>query len=77
MARVVSADPWHGATPRLTLARPGEAPEEVAVEAANPYRLELEDVSRAIRAGSAPRLGRADAFGQARTIEKLYAAAGF
>ena len=46
------------------------------VEAANPYRLELEDVSRAIRTGSAPRLGRADALGQARAIEKLYAAAG-
>jgi predicted dehydrogenase len=73
---VVSADPWHGATPRLTLARPGEAPEDVAVATANPYRLELEDVSRAIRTGSAPRLGRADALGQARTIEKLYAAAG-
>jgi len=73
---VVSLDPWHGASPQLTLARPGEAPEAVAVAAANPYRLELEDVSRAIRTGSAPRLGRADALGQARTIEKLYAAAG-
>jgi predicted dehydrogenase len=43
--------------------------------AANPYRLELEDFSRAIRDGGEPRLGRADALGQARAIEMLYAAA--
>jgi predicted dehydrogenase len=72
---IVSSDPWHGVTPRLTLARPGEPAEEVAVEAANPYRLELEDVSAAIRAGRPTRLGRDDALGQARTIEALYAAA--
>jgi xylose dehydrogenase (NAD/NADP) len=68
-------DPWHGLAPRLTLARPGEAPEEIPVQAANPYALELEDVSAAIRDGAAPRLGRDDAVGQARTIEALYEAA--
>ena len=36
---LVSEDPWHGATPRLTLTRPGEAPEEVPVDAANAYGL--------------------------------------
>ncbi len=72
---LVSSDPWHGTGPRLTLARPGEPPEEVPVEAANPYQLELEDLSAAIRSGGAPRLGRADAVGQARVIEALYAAA--
>jgi xylose dehydrogenase (NAD/NADP) len=72
---LVAEDPWHGVTPRLTLARPGEAPEEVPVETAQPYRLELEDVSRAIRGGGDPRLGREDALGQARAIEMLYAAA--
>ena len=72
---VTSADPWHGVAPRLTLARPGEPPAEVPVEAANPYQLEVEDFSAAIRAGGAPRLGRADAVGQARAIEALYAAA--
>ena len=60
-----------GVTPRLT--RDGE---EVPVEAVNPYRLELEDLSSAIRDGREPRLGRADAVGQARAIELLYAAAG-
>jgi D-xylose 1-dehydrogenase (NADP+, D-xylono-1,5-lactone-forming) len=67
---LVSEDPWHGLTPRLK--RDGE---EVPVEAANPYGLELEDVSAAIRESRAPMLGRADAVGQARAIEALYAAA--
>ena len=72
---VLAQDPWHGVAPALTFARPGEAPEPVTVVAANPYRLELEDLSRAIREGRDPRLGRADALGQARAIEMLYAAA--
>jgi D-xylose 1-dehydrogenase (NADP+, D-xylono-1,5-lactone-forming) len=71
---LVAEDPWHGLAPRLTLTRPGEEPEEVPVAAANPYRLELEDVSAAIRDGGDPRLGRSDALGQARTIAALYEA---
>jgi xylose dehydrogenase (NAD/NADP) len=73
---LVAQDPWHGAAPRLTFARPGEPPEEMTVLAANPYALELEDVSAAIRSGGTPQLGRDDAIGQARTIEALYEAAG-
>ena len=46
---LLTADPWHGAAARLTLTRPGEAPEEIEVAAANPYALELSDVSAAIR----------------------------
>jgi predicted dehydrogenase len=72
---LLAEDPWHGLAPRLTLARPGEAPAEIPVETANPYRLELEDVSAAIRDGRPPRLGRDDALGQARTIAALYEAA--
>ena len=68
---LVAEDPWHGQSPRLT--RDGE---EIPVEAANPYGLELEDFSAAIREGRPPRLGREDAVGQARAIEMLYAAAG-
>jgi D-xylose 1-dehydrogenase (NADP+, D-xylono-1,5-lactone-forming) len=71
---LVAEDPWHGLAPRLTLARPGTAPEEITVVATNPYRLELEDFSRAVRSGGMPRLGREDALGQARAIEMLYAA---
>jgi len=73
---LLAQDPWHGLAPALTLARTDEALDPVTVVAANPYRLELEDVSRAIRGGGEPRLGRDDALGQARAIEMLYAAAG-
>jgi D-xylose 1-dehydrogenase (NADP+, D-xylono-1,5-lactone-forming) len=73
---LVAEDPWHGQQPRLTLAPPGEAPEEIPVTAANPYALELLDVSAAIRGAGEPRLGRADAVGQARTIAALYESAG-
>jgi D-xylose 1-dehydrogenase (NADP+, D-xylono-1,5-lactone-forming) len=72
---LVAEDPWHGVRPRLTLARGDGPPEDVTIVAAQPYRLELEDFSRAIRAGGEPRLERADAVGQARAIEMLYAAA--
>jgi D-xylose 1-dehydrogenase (NADP+, D-xylono-1,5-lactone-forming) len=71
---LVAEDPWHGAHPRLTLSRDGGV-EEIPVQAAQPYRLELEDFSRAVRERGAPRLGRADAVGQARAIEMLYASA--
>jgi D-xylose 1-dehydrogenase (NADP+, D-xylono-1,5-lactone-forming) len=70
---IVSDDPWHGVTPRMTFTNPDGKTEEVPVTAANPYRLEIEDVSNAIRDGGDPRLGRNDALGQARTIEALYA----
>ena len=68
---LVAEDPWHGLSPRLT--RDGE---DVPVAAANPYGLELEDFSAAIREGRPPRLGRDDAVGQAHAIEMLYASAG-
>jgi xylose dehydrogenase (NAD/NADP) len=71
---LVAEDPWHGVHPRLTLERDGDV-EEIPVTAAQPYRLELEDFSRAVRADGTPRLGRADAVGQARAIEMLYASA--
>jgi xylose dehydrogenase (NAD/NADP) len=67
---LVAEDPWHGLAPRLT--RDGE---DVPVEPVNPYGRELEDFSAAIRADGRPRLGRADAVGQARAIEALYEAA--
>jgi D-xylose 1-dehydrogenase (NADP+, D-xylono-1,5-lactone-forming) len=75
-ATIVSLDPWHGAAPQVRLLRPDREPEEVPVEAADPYGRELEDFSGAVRDGRAPRLGRDDALGQARVIEALYRAAG-
>jgi predicted dehydrogenase len=48
---------------------------ETPIEFFDPYQLELEDVSAAIREHRAPLLGRADALGQARAIEALYRSA--
>ncbi len=69
---LTAQDPWHGGSPKLTLTRPDGSVEDIPVERADPYQLELEDFSAAIREGREPRLGRADALGQARTIEALY-----
>ena len=49
--------------------------EEVTVDPADSYRLELENLSDAIRGRADPLLGREDALGQARAIEALYRSA--
>jgi D-xylose 1-dehydrogenase (NADP+, D-xylono-1,5-lactone-forming) len=49
--------------------------EEIPVEPEDPYRLELENVSAAAKGEAPLLLGRADALGQARTIEALYESA--
>jgi predicted dehydrogenase len=64
-------DPWHCMEPRIELRGPGGSVELIEIERANPYGLEFEDVSEAIRTGREPRLGRADAVGQARALEAL------
>jgi xylose dehydrogenase (NAD/NADP) len=64
-------DPWHSVEPKIELRGADGSLELIEVERANPYRLELEDVSTAIRGGREPRLGRADAVGQARALEAL------
>ncbi len=68
------ADPWHCRTPGIELRHDGQG-ESIAVETINSYKLQLENMSAAIRGGAAPLLGRADALGQARTIEALYSSA--
>jgi predicted dehydrogenase len=67
-------DPWHGRAAGIELRRP-DGGELIAIAAADSYRTEVEDLSRAIRGAGEPLLGRADALGQARVIEALYAAA--
>jgi D-xylose 1-dehydrogenase (NADP+, D-xylono-1,5-lactone-forming) len=64
-------DPWHSVEPGIELRRADGSLEAVEIQRANPYRLELEDVSAAIRGEREPRLGRADAMGQARALEAL------
>ena len=50
--------------------------ERVEVERENPYACELRDFAAAVAGEHEPRLGRADAVGQARAIAALYASAG-
>ncbi len=49
--------------------------ERYDVPAANPYGCELDDLAGAVAGEHEPRLGRADALGQARTIDAIYRAA--
>ncbi len=67
-------DPWHARAPVLELRKEADA-DEIVVDRANSYRLELENMSDAIRGAAAPLLGRDDALGQARAIEALYRSA--
>jgi D-xylose 1-dehydrogenase (NADP+, D-xylono-1,5-lactone-forming) len=67
-------DPWHCDEPGIELRRE-DGTERIAVEFADSYRLELENVSDAIRGEGELLLGRADAVGQARTLEALFASA--
>jgi xylose dehydrogenase (NAD/NADP) len=68
-------DPWHCREPVIELRRSGRPTERIEVERIDPYLLEAENMSAAVRGEGAPLLGREDAIGQARAIEALYEAA--
>jgi D-xylose 1-dehydrogenase (NADP+, D-xylono-1,5-lactone-forming) len=68
---VRATDPFllNNSTLELTI---GDAqPRRIDVPAASSYRLEFENLATAIRGGASPLLGRADAVGQAKTIDAL------
>jgi xylose dehydrogenase (NAD/NADP) len=67
-------DPWHADEPGIELRRDGEV-EPIELEYENSYRLELENLSDAIRDEAELLLGREDAVGNARAIEALFASA--
>jgi predicted dehydrogenase len=67
-------DPWHARTPVIELRR-DDGIEEIVLQPQDSYRLELENVGDAIAGRAGLLLGRADAVGQARTIEALYRSA--
>jgi xylose dehydrogenase (NAD/NADP) len=67
---VLLPDPFHGVRGLII-----HDDVEIRTEAPNPYRLELENIGAAIRGEAEPLLGRADAMGQARTLEALYRSA--
>ncbi|HWN20497.1 MAG TPA: Gfo/Idh/MocA family oxidoreductase, partial [Gaiellaceae bacterium] len=55
--------------------RTGDRVEEITLEPVDSYRLQLENMSDAIRGEAEPLLGREDAVGQARAIEALHRSA--
>jgi D-xylose 1-dehydrogenase (NADP+, D-xylono-1,5-lactone-forming) len=67
-------DPWHCHVPVIELRRDGKV-ERIELEPVDSYRLELENLSDAIRGEGELLLGREDAVGQARTLEALYESA--
>ena len=64
-------DPWHCVHPVIEVWRNGDA-ERIELEPVDSYRLELENVSDAIRGEADLLLGRDDAMGQARTLQALH-----
>ena len=67
-------NPWHCNVPVIELRRSGKV-ERIELEPVDSYRLELENVSDAIRGEGELLLGREDAVGQARTLEALHESA--
>ena len=67
-------DPWHCKVPVIEVRR-DDGVEQIELEYADSYRLELENVSDAIRGEAELLLGREDALGQARTLEALHESA--
>jgi predicted dehydrogenase len=67
-------DPWHSRRPVIEVRR-GDDVERIELTPEDSYRLELEDLSAAIRGGGTPLLGRADAVAQARVIDALFRSA--
>ena len=67
-------DPWHCNVPVIELRRDGKV-ERIELESVDSYRLELENLSDAIRGEGELLLGRDDAVGQARTLEALHESA--
>jgi predicted dehydrogenase len=67
-------DPWHCKVPGIELRR-DDGVERIEVERADSYRLELENLSDAIRGDGELLLGREDALGQARALGALHRSA--
>jgi D-xylose 1-dehydrogenase (NADP+, D-xylono-1,5-lactone-forming) len=69
-------DPWHGKRAVVeVIDADGSVTEHDCTQDHGAYALEIEDLEAAVAGVRAPRLGREDALGQARTIAALYASA--
>jgi D-xylose 1-dehydrogenase (NADP+, D-xylono-1,5-lactone-forming) len=69
------SDPWHGTATGIELLAAGRRPERYEIAPADPYGCELDDFAAAVAGEHPPRLGLADAVGQARTIDAVLTAA--
>jgi xylose dehydrogenase (NAD/NADP) len=67
-------DPWHCNHPVIEVRRP-DGTERIELEPVDSYRLELENLSDAIRGEGELLLGREDAVAQARAVEALHESA--
>jgi xylose dehydrogenase (NAD/NADP) len=67
-------DPWHCNNPVIEVRR-ADGVERIELEREDSYRLELENLSDAIRGEGELLLGRDDAMGQARALEALHESA--
>ncbi len=67
-------DPWHCVHPVIELRR-NDGVERIELEPVDSYRLELENLSDAIRGEASLLLGREDALGQAKALEALHRSA--
>jgi xylose dehydrogenase (NAD/NADP) len=67
-------DPWHCNVPVIEVRREGEV-ERIELEPLDSYRLELENMSDAIRGEAELLLGRDDATAQSRALEALHRSA--
>jgi predicted dehydrogenase len=67
-------DPWHCNVPVIEIRRDSGV-ERIELEPVDSYRLELENVSEAVRGQAELLLGRDDAVGQARVLEALHESA--
>jgi D-xylose 1-dehydrogenase (NADP+, D-xylono-1,5-lactone-forming) len=64
-------DPWFGVQPGIRVRAADGSVEEIEAPAVDPYRAQLDDLAGAVSGGHAPRIGRAEAVGQARTLQAL------
>jgi D-xylose 1-dehydrogenase (NADP+, D-xylono-1,5-lactone-forming) len=67
-------DPWHCRAPVIEVRRDGQV-ERIELAPVDSYRLELENLSDAIRGEAELLLGRDDAVAQARALEALHESA--
>ena len=67
-------DPWHCNKPVIEVRREDRV-ERIEIERQDSYRLELENLSDAVRGNGSLLLARDDAMGQARALEALHESA--